>query len=138
MFVILFSYSVRRSENSILTLMIMLRVKIDVTIYIEPRNGVKFFKKSVLGMRIFTRKLTRPPFRTKKKYSQIQGFGCLKELAWEHGFNEAIGKLIRVQETEKSFEKCQKLAVWFGSAILCTFPRISQPSELGLIYRLLR
>ena len=32
---------VRRSEKSILTLMIIFRVKINVAIYIEPRNGVK-------------------------------------------------------------------------------------------------
>ena len=68
----------RRNENSILTLMIMLRVKIDVTIYIEPRNGVKFFKKSVLGMRIFTRKLTRPPFRAKKNIHKYRVYGIQK------------------------------------------------------------
>ena len=65
------SGGVRRSESSILTLRIMLQVKINVSIYIETRHGVKIFKKSVLGMRILTGKLTRPPFRAKKKYSQI-------------------------------------------------------------------
>ena len=62
---------VRRSESSILTLRIMLRVKINVSIHIEHRNGVKIFKKSVFGMRIFTQKLTRPPFGVKKKYSEM-------------------------------------------------------------------
>ena len=38
------SYTLRR-EKSILTLMIIFRVKINVAIYIEPRNGVKIFKK---------------------------------------------------------------------------------------------
>ena len=46
--------TVRRSEKSILTLMIIFRVKINVAIYMEPRNGVKIFKKWVLGMSIFT------------------------------------------------------------------------------------
>ena len=59
------AYILRRSENSILTLMIIFRVKINVDIYIEPRNGVKIFKKWVLGMSIFTQNLTRPPLRRK-------------------------------------------------------------------------
>ena len=68
----------RRSENSILTLIIMLRVKIDVSIHIQPRNGVKIFKKLVLGMRIFTRKLTRPPFRAKKNIHKYKVY-CIQK-----------------------------------------------------------
>jgi hypothetical protein len=36
-------------ESSILTLLIIFRVKINVAIYIDPRNGVKIFKKWVRG-----------------------------------------------------------------------------------------
>ena len=50
----------RRSENSILTLMFIFRVKTNVAIYIEHRNGVKIFKKWVLGMSIFTRRISQP------------------------------------------------------------------------------
>ena len=46
--------------------MIIFRVKINVAIYIEPRNGVKIFKKLVLGMSIFTQNLTWPPLRRKQ------------------------------------------------------------------------
>ena len=35
---------IRRSENSIWTLMIIFRVKINVATNIEPKNGVKNFK----------------------------------------------------------------------------------------------
>ena len=58
--------SLGRSEKSILTLRIMFRAKIYVNIYIEPRNEVKILKKRVLGISIFTRKLTRPPLGWKK------------------------------------------------------------------------
>ena len=45
-------YSHMRVKNSILTLMIIFRVEINLAIYIDPRNGVKIFKKWVLGMSI--------------------------------------------------------------------------------------
>ena len=51
----------RSSESSILALMIIFRVKINVAIFIEYRNGVKIIKNWVLGISIFTQKLTRPP-----------------------------------------------------------------------------
>ena len=41
-----FGDQLRRSESSILTLMIIFQVKINVALYIESRNGVKIFKKS--------------------------------------------------------------------------------------------
>ena len=59
-----------RGESFILTLVMIFRVKINVNIYIEPRNEVKIFKKLILGISIFTQKLTRPPLWA-KKYSQI-------------------------------------------------------------------
>jgi hypothetical protein len=62
-------------------------VKINVSINIEPRNAVKIFKKWVLGMNIFTQKFTCQIF------SNI-------EPALQHGFNEAIDKLIQVHEAE--------------------------------------
>ena len=43
---------VRCSESSSFTLMILFRVKINVAIYIEPRNGVKIFKKWLLGISV--------------------------------------------------------------------------------------
>ena len=53
--------TVRRIESSILALMIIFQVKINVAMYILSGNGVQIFKKWVLGMSIFTQKLTRPP-----------------------------------------------------------------------------
>jgi hypothetical protein len=50
----------RRSESSIIYIIIF-RVKINVDIYIETRNGVRIFKKWALGMSIFTPKLTQTP-----------------------------------------------------------------------------
>ena len=69
-FILQTPYALGRGESSILTLMIIFRVKINVNINIEPRNEVKMFKKWVLGISIFTQKLTRPPLWA-KKYSQI-------------------------------------------------------------------
>ena len=56
----------------------MLQVKINVSIYIEPTHGVKIFKKSVLGMRILTGKLTRPPFRAKKNIHKYRVYHIQK------------------------------------------------------------
>ena len=69
---------IRRSENSILTLMIIFRVKINVAIYIEPRNGVKIFKKWVLGMSIFTQNLTQPPLRRKQNILKYRVY-CIQK-----------------------------------------------------------
>ena len=71
-------YILRRSEKSILTLMIIFRVKINVVIYIEPRNGVKIFKKWVLGMSIFTQNLTRPPLRRKQNILKYRVY-CIQK-----------------------------------------------------------
>ena len=73
-----FKYILRRSENSILTLMIIFRVKINVAIHIEPRNGVKIFKKWVLGVSIFTQNLTRPPLRQKKNILKYRVY-CIQK-----------------------------------------------------------
>ena len=65
--------------------MIIFRVKINVAIYIEPRNGVKIFKKWVLGMSIFAQNLTRTPLRRKKLFSNI-GFIVFKRTGFETSF----------------------------------------------------
>ena len=71
-------WTLRRSENSILKLMIIFRVKINGAIYIEPRNGFKIFKKWVLGMSIFTQNLTRPPLRRKKNILKYRVY-CIQK-----------------------------------------------------------
>ena len=58
--------------------MIIFRVKINVAIYIEPRNGVKIFKKWVLGMSIFTQNLTRPPLSRKKNILKYRVY-CIQK-----------------------------------------------------------
>ncbi len=63
---IMYNITLGRGESSILTLRIIFRQKINVNIYIEPRNGVKILKKWVLGCSIFTRKLPRRPLGRKK------------------------------------------------------------------------
>jgi hypothetical protein len=70
--------TIRRSEKPILTLMIIFRVKINVAIYIEPRNGVKIFQKWVLGMSIFTQNLTRPPLRRKQNILKYRVY-CIQK-----------------------------------------------------------
>jgi hypothetical protein len=60
-------------------------------------------------MSIFTQKFTRHPLRRK-----ILGLLYSRELALQHSFNAAIGKLIQVRGAEISSEKCQILMVWFG------------------------
>ena len=62
--------AVGRGESSILILIIIFQGKINVNIYIEPRNEVKIFKKWVWGMQFFSQKLTPPPLGQKKN-SQI-------------------------------------------------------------------
>ena len=59
-------------------------------------------------------KTTRPPFRPKKKCSQIKGLLYSKEPALQHRSNEAIDKLIQGCGAEISFEK------WFGKSIYHT------------------
>ena len=78
------------------------------------------------------------PLRVKNKLSSNIGLLYLKQPARQHGFNEAIGKLIRVQGAEILLETCQILTVWFGWTIFGTILRISQPHKLGSICRLLR
>jgi hypothetical protein len=54
------------------------------------------------------------PLRVKKVMSSNIGLLHSKEMAREHGFNEAIGKFIRVRGAEIVFETCPILTVWFG------------------------
>ena len=66
------------------------------------------FQKIGEGVVLRAQKSTRPPFRPKQKYSQILGLFYSKEPALQHGFNEAIGKLMQVREAEIFSETCAK------------------------------
>lgn len=59
-----------------------------------------------------------------------------KEQAVQYSFN-ASSRQIRVCGDEILFKMCKILRVWFGWTIFPTTRRISQPHELGSIYRLL-
>ena len=82
------------------------------------------------------------PLRDQKKMLKNMGLLHSKWSARSHGFNEANGKLIQVQESEILPKKCWNLTVWFGSTHNCQisalFWPISRTPELGSIYRLLR
>ena len=101
---------VGRSEQSILTLRILFRVKIYVNTYIEPRNEVKILKKRVLGLRFFTQKLARSPLGRKKKILENIGFIVFKATGQATRFQHFISGFyiyINIDFHSKYNPKCQ-------------------------------
>ena len=82
--------AIGRGESSILTLRIIFRRKINVNICIEPRNEVKILKNRVLGISIFTQKLTRPPLGRKKNILEY-GVYCVQ--------NNRLGHTVPMKQT---------------------------------------
>ena len=84
------TWTIGSGESSILTLRIMFRGKINVNVYIEPRNEVNILKKRVFGISIFTKKLARPPIRRKKNILQYRVY-CIQ--------NDRLGHTVPTKQT---------------------------------------
>ena len=88
--------SIRRIESSILTLIIMLQVKIDVSIHIQPRNGVEILKKKEFwGWGFLPENWLSPPLGWKKNIHKYR-VHCIQKNQLSNTISTK--QLIRVQE----------------------------------------
>ena len=109
------------SESSILTLMIIFKVKTN-DYYISVRISISI------------QKLTIAPFRQTNIFSNIH-FIVFKRSRFATQF-QCSNRSINSSLCEISSNNCKILMVWFGQAIYHTSRRIFQPHNLRLTYRL--